>query len=132
MSACLNIFVILVYTRRCFVCAEQIVFFFRSTLRYRNWQKSAQSNEREHLLKGTYLPNSEIVLETLSNLKLSLLFNRNVPLGYSLFRGVRSTRQANNEVVRSASAVFVYIHLRCGLVHAVFHINVFLSFQQAR
>ena len=108
MSACLNIFVILVYTRRCFVCAEQIVFFFRSTLRYRNWQKSAQSNEREHLLKGTYLPNSEIVLETLSNLKLSLLFNRNVPLGYRLFRGIRSTRQAKTEFRLLALFLFTY------------------------
>ena len=50
-------------------------------------------------MKGTDLPNSEIVLETLSNLKLSLLFNRNVPLGYRLFRGVRSTRQARMNFV---------------------------------
>ena len=127
MSACLNIIVILGYTRRCFVCVEQIVFFFQSTLRYRYWQDSAQSNERERLLKGTNLPNFEIVLETL---KLSLLFI-NVPyLATGCF-------VVSVPLVRPEMKIFVC--QRCFCLHAlavqlsaVFHTISFLCFQQAQ
>ena len=85
--------------------------YYKSSKCFTLVEKQSQLNTKKiikTLLKGTYFPNSEIVLETLSNLKLSLLFNRNVPLGYRLFLGVSSDRQAKNEFRLLALFLFTY------------------------